>query len=1148
MTEDEFNQLEIHNAQMDVDIDEENYGNLVGSNELEINPTIAALLDKCFPKEIVQHTNNGDWNKLFKSINEQYQGRPVIKAWNISLTDNGDQFSEVWSHLFFAKLIRAKIQQRSSNDCYLHRLDEVIIYLERHLPSITDCKPEIIDLQSRLSVVCLLELSASALDWESLGFSERARRVIRDADRSTAPYKFYLLWAGYNIGVAYFHQRYYRKAVLEFNQIIWQIKKWNSSAENNEQEYLTFFNNHKGHQLLLLPAWLYRAEVQLKLQLAFHSLQSLEKLAKENQDENRQVKSIHKKIRADLMKVQAFQQFGRVKERWAALAESYSGLFMDGDRGGDIKGRLDCIYPEDTSKFPGLAERFLDILIEDHLQWLYLEGEEENGDAEDLRHYVKYGRVAVSDEDPICKRYVYWAKIFQPYLDRLRKAFIVYWKQIEYNAGNRDGFFQQLAKYLSWLAAAATISSNTCPKEELEQASSQIGRIATELYHYKFRRESALRDAILENEPDNDVNNAWRTGPEKCIYCDPKGIDLRRIDEEHFTWFKAAMLDFLKSDFCMRGGKGKEIADDKRYFLRRLGRLERKDRVDLRINDLDLRYKYYETEELLTGNNKKEKRTAAQNLCWQDVRNKDAFQLLKCGRPDSDDGEKDDYDLLSKDYINIMERWHHYFYDHLKKPTIHEKQGGGFYFLGLQRWNSSSPAKGYSVGGGYFLYHLDDRETVDIGIAIDPGFDFVRNLFHSGFGIDDIDILLISHAHLDHIRDFESIVILLAELKKREKRNKRVHVILSLGAYRRLKHIFEDASLRYLVEPYIIDIEREIDEDYFENLGYKQNVEPESSIKFAKSANFGSTTRQIERLKAILPRIDGQVSHAVKIIPTRAFHRDFTFSDSYGFIIELVDRTSQKARMDNSVGDAIKEFPIVFGYTGDTKWIHPEMANREDPFMLGNHNRELSEISSQYIECDVLVVHLGSLIQRNTNNVYSFDDYCQCGNGVSKYPCEELVKSENHPYLVGLLRLLTNLYTSIDDGSSKPLILIGEFGEELRGNIRIDLSRRLQNVYLDKLAILPTDVGINVKLLSRHNADAPNADETKECNCRVWCIQCTDFVKIEETDFKLYGPDHAMYCVCKTCVKSTPFDILIDRLRQLYEVGAEVKVAPENTH
>ncbi|GAI18381.1 unnamed protein product, partial [marine sediment metagenome] len=267
------------------------------------------------------------------------------------------------------------------------------------------------------------------------------------------------------------------------------------------------------------------------------------------------------------------------------------------------------------------------------------------------------------------------------------------------------------------------------------------------------------------------------------------------------------------------------------------------------------------------------------------------LNLLLCSRCKPKD--EDPYSMQSRyySYEKIMSDWDKDFLLHLKSPTIHYYHDKGFYFLGLQRWNSSSPAKGYSVGGGYLLYHIDKDSEVDMGIAIDPGFDFVRNLFHSGFSLNDIDIVLISHAHLDHIRDFESIVTLLFELQKRSKRDRRVHVILSLGSYKRLEHIIEDPTLRYFIEPYIIDINREIQDKYFEMLG-----DGDKAVSFLfETANYSQQEQnlQIERIRAILPEERNSPNYLVKIRPTRAYHEDNSQSDSFGFLIELRENSEQ---------------------------------------------------------------------------------------------------------------------------------------------------------------------------------------------------------------------------------------------------------------
>ena len=70
----------------------------------------------------------------------------------------------------------------------------------------------------------------------------------------------------------------------------------------------------------------------------------------------------------------------------------------------------------------------------------------------------------------------------------------------------------------------------------------------------------------------------------------------------------------------------------------------------------------------------------------------------------------------------------------------------------LRRWNSFTPALASSVnpskGGGYFLYFQKNNKS--LGIVIDPGYDFLDNLFSQGYRIGDIDVIIVSHAHPDH--------------------------------------------------------------------------------------------------------------------------------------------------------------------------------------------------------------------------------------------------------------------------------------------------------------------------------------------------------------------------------------------------------------
>ena len=59
------------------------------------------------------------------------------------------------------------------------------------------------------------------------------------------------------------------------------------------------------------------------------------------------------------------------------------------------------------------------------------------------------------------------------------------------------------------------------------------------------------------------------------------------------------------------------------------------------------------------------------------------------------------------------------------------------------------------IGGGYFLWHRGK------GIAIDPGHKFVYSLYrYCGIGVNNIHAIIITHEHIDHHADLETILTL----------------------------------------------------------------------------------------------------------------------------------------------------------------------------------------------------------------------------------------------------------------------------------------------------------------------------------------------------------------------------------------------------
>ncbi len=80
------------------------------------------------------------------------------------------------------------------------------------------------------------------------------------------------------------------------------------------------------------------------------------------------------------------------------------------------------------------------------------------------------------------------------------------------------------------------------------------------------------------------------------------------------------------------------------------------------------------------------------------------------------------------------------------------------YILILKGMSSSTPSILNSVfdtdeydGGGIYINYQG------IGIVIDPGYHFVRNLHHYGLNVLDINLVIITHEHIDHNNDMRLI-------------------------------------------------------------------------------------------------------------------------------------------------------------------------------------------------------------------------------------------------------------------------------------------------------------------------------------------------------------------------------------------------------
>jgi hypothetical protein len=408
-----------------------------------------------------------------------------------------------------------------------------------------------------------------------------------------------------------------------------------------------------------------------------------------------------------------------------------------------------------------------------------------------------------------------------------------------------------------------------------------------------------------------------------------------------------------------------------------------------------------------------------------------------------------------------------------------------------------------------------------------------------GFSLRDIDIVLISHDHPDHLRDFETIVHLLRELEDKYKILHRVNVLLTLASYRRLAHIITRPNFRRHINSLVIDIEKEVNpkgeiEFIFERCGEKNDGDKQGPLYWQP---------------VLSNNVNGEY---VSVKCTLAYHDDYSNrSDSYGFILNFVNwRSAVKESINSKSKNSLMSPTLSFGYTGDTKWVGPDLYGKGCPLYsegrCGGREHESendkkkcggwNNVGEQYKDCDVLLLHLGSLIDHKRGMKFS--------NYQRQEDCEELIRDKNHPYLMGMIRLLADI--NKESRNKNILYLLSEFGEELRGGIRKDLVNRFQRGFNGESNIIPVDVGLDVRLWEKieQTEELKQGSNDKENTKCFHCELCDQYRSVKDVAYLNFGQDEAIYHVCRTCEKSLPHDVQQNKIRQLYDIGRELRTLP----
>ena len=535
-------------------------------------------------------------------------------------------------------------------------------------------------------------------------------------------------------------------------------------------------------------------------------------------------------------------------------------------------------------------------------------------------------------------------------------------------------------------------------------------------------------------------------------------------------------------------------------------------------------------------------------------------------------GEDADGSVLKlKDYKKIIgnsdyETWLHP--GRSKQPTNLYNNVTGVEFVALRRWNSYTPELSFSKGGGYFVFvpvKSKANESSDapggtfretrLGVVIDPGFDFIHNFFSQGFTLDDIDVVLITHADPDHINDFGGLADLLREREKRgEGKFKKIYTFMPRNAQKILKRFISDGPFRNLYyDTILVDAYKDLEEsgaEITDEVFHYTLFQPEAEQKPE------TPCMRVEEKKDLIGA-DDREGLWLTIKPIEASHDDHAGGQrsSYGYVLKFEEKKTNSK----------KETLAVVGFTGDSQWF-PAFAPK-------------------FKDCHLVCSHMGSVLGDKAKS------YNKKG-GPTIGGWEALIRKKNHPYLPGEILFLEQL-RKLDDVPEQRIVVLSEFGEEMKGQMRRDICERLNRCLgiggnagycwsnfavpstpkeevtkdwilklkeicirlnrcsgIDKnvgscwrcqtckekigekqLRTIPADIGLRISLCSGKKL-------------QVHCVLCERFSEPDECVWVPLGKEEALFYLCGSCSRSKSMDVKIAKFKSVLEFGRPLRSAP----
>jgi tetratricopeptide (TPR) repeat protein len=97
----------------------------------------------------------------------------------------------------------------------------------------------------------------------------------------------------------------------------------------------------------------------------------------------------------------------------------------------------------------------------------------------------------------------------------------------------------------------------------------------------------------------------------------------------------------------------------------------------------------------------------------------------------------------------------------LPRPSAFRAHGGGYFVRLHSERDEPAPRQPNTTGSKRRTSALPPPPPPPFGIVVDPGPDFIENLYRTGFSLSDIDMIVVTHDHVDHLNSLEPLLSLM---------------------------------------------------------------------------------------------------------------------------------------------------------------------------------------------------------------------------------------------------------------------------------------------------------------------------------------------------------------------------------------------------